>query len=117
MPNRFLVFMAGICGAAGVAFASIAQHGNAPSMTIASNFLFVHALALLIIAMTSLNSVMRWSGAVLFLGLLLFVSDLASRDFLDDRLFPMAAPAGGILLILGWLGIAVSALVPRRLLG
>ena len=28
-------------------------------------------------------------------------------------LFPMAAPAGGILLMIGWAAIAVSALIPR----
>lgn len=86
-------------------------------MATAANFLFVHALALLVISLTMLNSFLRWSGAVLFLGLTLFVGDLASRDFLDDRLFAMAAPAGGFLLILGWLGVAISALLPRRLLG
>lgn len=117
MPNRFLVFLAGICGALGVAFSAIAAHGASPNMATAASFLFIHALALLVIALTSLNSVLRWSGAILFLGLLLFVGDLASRDFLDDRLFPMAAPAGGLLLIFGWLGVAASALMPRRLLG
>jgi uncharacterized membrane protein YgdD (TMEM256/DUF423 family) len=29
----------------------------------------------------------------------------------------MAAPAGGTLMVLGWAGIAVSALLPRRLIG
>jgi uncharacterized membrane protein YgdD (TMEM256/DUF423 family) len=47
----------------------------------------------------------------------LFAGDLVTRDFTDDRLFAMAAPAGGGLMILGWLGIAVSALFPRRLFG
>ncbi|TSE12407.1 DUF423 domain-containing protein, partial [Mesorhizobium intechi] len=31
-----------------------------------------------------------------------------------SRLFPMSAPIGGTLLIAGWLGIAICALVRPR---
>jgi uncharacterized membrane protein YgdD (TMEM256/DUF423 family) len=117
MPNRFYVFIAGLCGALGVIFSAIAAHGGSTNMDTAASFLLVHALVLLVIGLTVLNSIFRWSGALLFVGLMLFVGDLASRDFFDDRLFAMAAPAGGFLLIVGWIGIAVSALLPRRLLG
>ena len=47
-----------------------------------------------------------WAGAGLALGACLFSADLASRAFLDDRLFPMAAPTGGSLMILSWLALA-----------
>lgn len=117
MPNRFLIFAAGICGALGVTLAAISAHGGSPNMATAANFLFVHATALLVIGLTAFNAVVRWAAAVLFAGLLLFVGDLASRDFLDDRLFAMAAPTGGMLMILGWIGVAASAFFPRRLLG
>ncbi|WP_367210620.1 DUF423 domain-containing protein, partial [Mesorhizobium sp.] len=45
----------------------------------------------------------------LLVGLLLFSGDLLARDFLGSRLFPMSAPIGGTLLIVGWLAIAISA--------
>ena len=117
MPARILIFLAGLCGALGVALSAVAAHGGSPNTASAATFLVVHAPAFLVIGLTAFNGVMRWSAAALFLGLALFAADMVSRDFLDDRLFAMAAPAGGFLLILGWIGIAVSALFPRRLLG
>jgi uncharacterized membrane protein YgdD (TMEM256/DUF423 family) len=45
----------------------------------------------------------------LAVGALLFAGDLAARHFLDTRLFPMAAPAGGMAMIAGWLLVAISA--------
>jgi uncharacterized membrane protein YgdD (TMEM256/DUF423 family) len=71
----------------------------------------------LVIGMTHFNNIIRWAALVLLLGLALFAGDLVTRDFTDDRLFAMAAPVGGGLMIIGWLGIALSALFPRRLFG
>ena len=34
--------------------------------------------------------------------------DLLARDYLDGRLFPGAAPAGGLLMIAGWIGVGVA---------
>jgi uncharacterized membrane protein YgdD (TMEM256/DUF423 family) len=45
------------------------------------------------------------------IGSVLFAGDLTLRAFAGARLFPMAAPAGGIVLIGSWLGIAVAAAV------
>jgi uncharacterized membrane protein YgdD (TMEM256/DUF423 family) len=117
MPNRFLIFLAGICGALGVLLSAVAAHGRSPDTATAATFLAVHAPVFLVIGMVAFNAVIRWSAAILFVGVALFAADMASRDFLDDRLFAMAAPAGGFLMIVGWLGVAVSALFRRRLLG
>jgi uncharacterized membrane protein YgdD (TMEM256/DUF423 family) len=116
-PGRLLVFAAGLCGAAGVALSAVAAHGGTPNTATAATFMVVHAPALLVVGLTVFNAVIRWAAAILLLCLMLFAGDLAARDFLDDRLFAMAAPAGGGLMILGWVGIAASALFPRRLLG
>lgn len=116
MSNRLLISSAGACGALGVVVSAVAAHGASPNAATAANFLLAHAPVLLAIGLLPYNNVMRWSAALLVLGLVLFVGDLSSRDFLDDRLFAMAAPAGGFLLILGWLGIAASAFFQRRLL-
>lgn len=116
MSDRLLILAAGAAGALGVTVSAIAAHGSSPNAATAASFLLAHAPALLAIGLLPYNSVMRWSAVILILGLVLFVGDLSSRDFLDDRLFAMAAPAGGFLLIAGWLGVAGSAFFPRRLL-
>ncbi len=96
---------------------AVAAHGASRNAETVATFLLVHAVVLLVIGLVSFNQFMRWAGFVLFFGVLLFSADLVARDMTDDRLFAMAAPAGGVLMILGWIGIAVSALLPRRLIG
>ncbi len=60
-----------------------------------------------------------WSGAATvavggwLLGSLLFAGDIALRALAGQRLFPMAAPTGGSLLIAAWLAFAVAALRGR----
>ena len=44
------------------------------------------------------------------LGAALFSGDLALRAFTGHRLFVMAAPTGGIILIAAWLALAAAAL-------
>jgi uncharacterized membrane protein YgdD (TMEM256/DUF423 family) len=41
----------------------------------------------------------------------LFAGDVSMRAFAGQRLFPMAAPAGGTILMIGWLILAVAAIV------
>jgi len=45
------------------------------------------------------------------LGAILFSGDVALRAFVGHRLFPMAAPSGGIILIVAWLALTVAAAV------
>jgi len=40
----------------------------------------------------------------------LFAGDIAMRAFAGQRLFPMAAPTGGTLLLIGWLVLTAAAL-------
>ena len=53
--------------------------------------------------------------AGLILGAILFAADLALRAFAGHRLFPMTAPAGGVVLIVAWIVLAVAAvaMMPR----
>ena len=117
MLARLLILAAGLCGATGVALSAVAAHGSSPNTASAATLLVVHAPALLVVGLIFFNAVMRWAAVILLLGLALFAGDMVSRDFLETRLFAMAAPAGGGLMIVGWLGIALAALFPRRLLG
>jgi uncharacterized membrane protein YgdD (TMEM256/DUF423 family) len=43
-------------------------------------------------------------------GAALFSGDIAMRAFAGHRLFVMAAPTGGVILIAGWLGLVVAAI-------
>lgn len=108
--------IAGLFGAAGIVLAAAGAHG-APraGLDSAANILLFHALAilggtaLLLQGMLSrplaLTALAAWA-----LGTILFSGDVALRAFAGQRLFPMAAPTGGIILILAWLVLAAAAL-------
>jgi uncharacterized membrane protein YgdD (TMEM256/DUF423 family) len=53
------------------------------------------------------------AGCGFIVGATLFGADLTVLQFLGHRLFPMAAPSGGTLMILSWLLLAVAAIWPR----
>lgn len=100
---RLLVVLAGLFGAGGVATAALAAHGGGSELLrTASLFLMVHGAA--IAAAAALGA--AWAGGVMALGTAVFCGDLVLRVWLGQRLLPMAAPAGGVLMILGWLLLA-----------
>ncbi|MBX3568626.1 MAG: DUF423 domain-containing protein [Rhizobiaceae bacterium] len=108
-----LLFAGGINGALGVALSAVAAHAGGPNLGVAASLLLAHAPALLALSLVNMR-VAALAGYGLVLGLLLFCGDLVTRDLLGQKLFPMAAPAGGIVLIAAWLAVAVSALPGRR---
>lgn len=108
--------LAGLLGAAGVALAAVAAHRTAdPSLATAALFLILHGTAA--IALTAVAGSFPWPQAVLasaslmIFAVTLFSGDVASRVLLGDRLFAMAAPTGGSLLILAWLAAAALAVI------
>lgn len=115
IAGRILIAAGGLCGAAGVALSAAAAHAGGGNTGTAASFLLMHAPALLAAGLVSGNRLLRIGGLVLLLGLVLFAGDLLMRDYAGTRLFPRAAPAGGSLMIIGWLVIAASALMrPSR---
>jgi uncharacterized membrane protein YgdD (TMEM256/DUF423 family) len=106
------VFAAGLFGAAGVGLSAAAAHAGGGNIATAANFLLVHAPAFLALGLLGAQGgrLMRAGGIVLLVGVLMFCGDLLARHYLGDRLFPIAAPAGGMLMIAGWLAVAASAL-------
>lgn len=115
IPNRPLTMAAGVSGALGVALSAIAAHrADLPNLGTAANMLLFHAPAFLVLGLASGSRVRTIASFALLAGLALFAGDLLTRAYLGSRLFPMAAPTGGILLIAGWLGIAVSALIDKK---
>ena len=115
--KALLIAFAGIVGALGVALSAVgAHHPQGANLVTAAQFLLFHApvfLALSIIA--HLKTLPRWglvvTALLLGLGVKFFAGDLAARVFLGNRLFPMAAPIGGSLMIIGWLWLGISGLV------
>jgi uncharacterized membrane protein YgdD (TMEM256/DUF423 family) len=112
--DRVLVFASGICGAVGVMLSAVAAHSGGVNLATAANFLLLYAPALLALGLVGGSATARTGGLVLLVGLTLFAGDLVSRDYFGTRLFPYAAPAGGTILIAGWLVVAASALIARR---
>ncbi len=104
-------------GASGVALAAAAAHA-APGAGLdsAAYLLLFHAAAILGAAGLA-NQGLLWSPLTIpamsgfVLGGALFAGDVSMRTFAGHRLFAMAAPIGGSLLILAWLILAAAALV------
>ncbi len=111
--QKLFILAGGLSGAAGVALSAVAAHAGGGNVGTAASFLLAHAPAFLAIGLIGGNRVLKGGGAVLLIGLVLFCGDLLARHYAGARLFPMAAPAGGTLLIAGWLGIAASALIGK----
>ena len=114
MSERLLFGVGALFGALGLALSAVAAHRTGGDLGTAASFLLVHAPALLVISGARFGKVQIAGGGAIAAGIVLFCGDLAARTFLGTRLFPMAAPAGGILLMGGWLLVAVAALLNRR---
>ena len=111
-----LLLAAGVLGMAGVGLAAAASHladghplGNASTMCLA------HAPALVALA----ASLERFrtapiAGVLLGIGTLLFAGDLLYRHYNGTALFPMAAPAGGMTMMAGWLAVGLGFISGRR---
>src|SRR5215470_17423062 len=111
-----LLILACLMGACGVALAAAAAHG-APGVGLdsAAYLLLFHAVAVLGAASLAGQELLwRPLALVAMAGFVtgggLFAGDVAMRAFVGHRLFPMAAPTGGTLLILGWLVLALAVI-------
>jgi uncharacterized membrane protein YgdD (TMEM256/DUF423 family) len=117
--SRIHILLAALMGAAGVALWAMAAHrAGGESLVTSAQFLLIHACAVL--GLTACRKqglthdrIAGLASAGLILGTLLFSGDIAARVLAGGRLFPMAAPVGGSLLILGWLMVGVSAVWGR----
>jgi uncharacterized membrane protein YgdD (TMEM256/DUF423 family) len=109
----YLIVIAGLFGAAGVALSAAAAHNSLPGLATAANFLLFHAPTLLALSILTASRFMAGAAWLLALGVALFSGDLIARAYLGSGLFPYAAPAGGLAMIAGWLGVAVAGLRQR----
>ena len=117
MTLPIILLLAGLMGAGGVALAAADAHA-APGAGLAgaAYMLLFHAAAL--VGGTALyGQGALWRPLLLavliawIVGAALFSGDVAFRAFAGHRLFPMAAPTGGVVLIAAWLALAAAALL------
>ena len=116
LPQAAILLAAGLMGACGVGLAAAASHGaDARLLGGASAMCLAHAPALVALHSSYGRFVTAGIAALLLAaGTILFAGDLVARNILGQGLFPMSAPAGGVMMLAGWLAIAAGALFSRK---
>ena len=116
-PSRVRVFAA-ISGFVGVAMGAFGAHGlrgqRTPELLAALQtgvqYLFWHALALLLIAellrRSPDSSPLRWSAVAMAAGIVMFSGSLFVLVLTEQRWLGMVTPFGGVSFMLGWLLLA-----------
>jgi uncharacterized membrane protein YgdD (TMEM256/DUF423 family) len=111
-----LIVLAGLMGAGGIMLAAAGAHvAPGAGLDSAATMLLFHAAAVLG-GIALLQQGLLWRPLTLVvlaawvLGAALFSGDVALRAFAGHRLFPMAAPSGGMILIAAWLALAAAAI-------
>jgi uncharacterized membrane protein YgdD (TMEM256/DUF423 family) len=112
--NAALAAWAGFMGACGVASAAVAAHAaGAEKMASVALILLAHAAALLALTLRP-GRLFSAAALAMALGATLFSLDVALFTLRGAHLFPMAAPSGGVTLILSWLLVFFSAAAELR---
>ena len=118
--DPILIALAGLMGAAGVVLTAAGAHGKpGAGLDSAGYLLLIHACAALAGVVAARQGVILRPVATIaiagfVLGAILFAADVSARAWLGHRLFPFAAPSGGIILIVSWLTLTVAALLALR---
>ena len=113
--TSILLVIAGLMGAAGITVAAIGAHAYlGAGLDSAGYILLFHAAAVIgLVAAVDRELVMRnvglLSAAGLVVGSLLFAGDVILPIYAGFGLFPQAAPTGGVILIVSWIGLALAA--------
>jgi uncharacterized membrane protein YgdD (TMEM256/DUF423 family) len=115
MALTILIVLAGLMGASGVILAAAGAHA-APNagLSSAAYMLLFHAAAILGGASLTQQGVL-WRPVMLavliawVVGAALFAGDVSLRAFAGHRLFVMAAPTGGTIMIAAWIGLIGAA--------
>jgi uncharacterized membrane protein YgdD (TMEM256/DUF423 family) len=112
--GRVTLGVAGLLGASGVAAAAASSHAGAALLAPLALIALTHAPVLVALALHGpIGALGSAPQLLLAVGAVLFCIDLATRYFLGTGLFPLSAPLGGGVMILGWLALAASAVFHR----
>lgn len=118
--DPILIALAGVMGAVGIVLSAAGAHGK-PGVGLdnAGTLLLLHAVGVMAgIALARQGAIARplamvplWGFVV---GAALFSADVAARAWLGIRLFPFAAPLGGLIMVASWAVLALAALLALR---
>lgn len=113
------VVVSGLLGAAGVALSAVAAHQvQDAALATAATIMLLHAaasLAVLAVARRSQRTTaFIAAGLLLQAGAVVFAGDVVLRSLTGHRLFPLAAPTGGMTMIAGWLAVAIAGMLEWR---
>jgi len=117
---QILIALGGLMGAAGIVLTAAGAHGKpGVGLDSAGYLLLIHAVAVLAGVIAARQTlILRPLGIAVvcgfILGAALFAADVAARAYLGHRLFPFAAPTGGMIMIASWLGLIAAALAALR---
>jgi uncharacterized membrane protein YgdD (TMEM256/DUF423 family) len=117
---RSLIILAGVMGADGVLLAATSAHqADARGLAAASSMLLFHASAVLAVVPLAERGVLHVGIGIasafgFVIAAALFAGDLTLRQYAGHRLFALAAPLGGGLLVVSWLSLAMATAWPRR---
>ena len=117
---HILIAIAALFGCAGIMLAAAGAHAKpGTGLDSAGYMLLFHAPAVIAAcAAIAAGLISRPVGiaaaVVLLIGVALFSGDLALRAYAGHRLFPMAAPTGGIVMMAGWALLALAAFLALR---
>lgn len=127
---RWITFLSGLIGAAGVAVGAYAAHGLEADLTasglptelvdrrlksceVAVRYHLIHAVAMLALAAAppAFANKRRGVGSLFFsLGIAMFSGVLYAQSIAGLKSLNLVVPAGGLCFILGWLVVASIAL-------
>jgi uncharacterized membrane protein YgdD (TMEM256/DUF423 family) len=112
--------IAALFGAAGtILWASATHAAGGGSAAIGAQMLLIHAGAITALVAARSGGLLperlaTWLTSLLAVGVALFSADLGLRGLATQRLFPMASPLGGVMMIVAWLGLAFAPFLGRR---
>jgi uncharacterized membrane protein YgdD (TMEM256/DUF423 family) len=112
--QRILLGITAVWGLAGVVMLAAGSHPpQTELLATGGQFLLFHAVAVLALLNTQLLSGWRRAApvALMLTGSGLFAAEIALHVATGVAAFGILAPIGGGLAILGWLGLAIAALV------
>jgi uncharacterized membrane protein YgdD (TMEM256/DUF423 family) len=113
IQSRNLVVFAALNGAMAVMTGAFAAHGAGPAakvlLTTGAHYQMVHAvLALLCAVWPVRDRLVRAAGWLVGCGGLVFATALSLIALADLSLMGAVAPLGGLLMILGWILLAIA---------
>jgi uncharacterized membrane protein YgdD (TMEM256/DUF423 family) len=119
MNTRWILPVAGLCVALATMFGAFGAHALqnrlAPERLAiyetAVRYQFYHALGLLVIGWIARSAdlpLLRWSGALVVAGIVLFSGSIYALSFGAPRPLGVITPVGGMALIAGWIVFAVA---------